>query len=156
MWLAASCKNLLHMCVLQQVAGVTEHGQRVHRVSVTAAETLPTLGLVDGDDLRAKANIKASQHPRSKSMARRLRWNTALKPGSHFLFYWAHLPATGCRVAEEVVDHVQFIFLHNNEALLSSLLPVHIRRPLDEERVQMVDPGTETRTQSIGLLKNLT
>lgn len=40
------------MRVLQQVTGITEYGQRVNRqVSVATAETLPTLSLVDGDDL---------------------------------------------------------------------------------------------------------
>ncbi len=55
MWLAASCENLLNVCVLQEITGITEYRQRIHRqVSITAAETLPSLRLVDGDDLGAK------------------------------------------------------------------------------------------------------
>lgn len=44
-----------------------------------------------------------------------------------------HLPATRGRVTKEVVDHVQLILLHNNKSLFSSLLSIHIRRPLDEK-----------------------
>lgn len=47
--------HLLNVRVLQQIAGVTEQGQRIHRqVTVTAAETLPALGLINSDDLGAQ------------------------------------------------------------------------------------------------------
>ncbi len=43
------------MCVLQQITGIAEYGQCIHRqVSVTAAEALPTLSLINSDDLGAK------------------------------------------------------------------------------------------------------
>lgn len=71
-----------------------------------------------------------------------------LQRGGGGLFpYCTHLPATRCRVTEEVVNHVQLIFLHQDKALFSSLLPVHVRRPLDEKRVQMVHPETDTVAQ---------
>lgn len=67
--------------------------------------------------------------------------------------YHTHLPATRGRVTKEVVDHVQLILLHNHKALFPSLLSVHIWRPLDEKRVQMVHSGTNThRTLEKGCL----
>lgn len=55
---------LLNVCVLQQITGVTENGQCIHRLSiaVTAAETLPTLSLINGDDLGAKQAYEQGQH----------------------------------------------------------------------------------------------
>lgn len=49
-------ENLLNVRILQQVTGVTEQRQQRLRwqVTVTAADALPPLGLVDGDDLGAQ------------------------------------------------------------------------------------------------------
>ena len=44
--------HLLHVRVLQQGAALSQQRQRVQRqVRLEAAEALPALGLVDGDDL---------------------------------------------------------------------------------------------------------
>lgn len=114
------------MRVLQQVAGVAEQGQRIHRqVTVTAAETLPALGLVNGDDLGAQ---RAHGSEEESKLSKKNKTKTPVR-----LLGCAHLPAARRRVTEKVVDHVQLIFLHHDEALLPSLLPVHVRRPLDEK-----------------------
>lgn len=60
----------------------------------------------------------------------------------------SHLPAAGRGVAEEVVDHVELVLLHHYETLLSGLPPVHVWRPLDEKRVEMVHPGARKEQQS--------
>lgn len=58
---------LLDVCVLQQITCVTEHGQCIHRkVTVNAAKTLPTLGLINGDDL-------ARVHKRKRNHCKRQR-----------------------------------------------------------------------------------
>ena len=47
--------HLLNVRVLHQITGITECRQCIYRqVSVTAAKTLPTLRLINGDDLEAK------------------------------------------------------------------------------------------------------
>lgn len=60
--LAILFNYLLNVCVLQQVTGITEYGQCVHRqVSVIAAKALPALRLINGDDLGAKSVIEKNQ-----------------------------------------------------------------------------------------------
>lgn len=46
---------LLNVCVLHEITGITECWQCIHRqVSIIAAKTLPTLRLINCDDLGAK------------------------------------------------------------------------------------------------------
>lgn len=53
-------KNLFNVRILQEVTGVIEQRQQhlCWQFAVTAAEALPALGLVDGDDLETQVRTE--------------------------------------------------------------------------------------------------
>jgi len=79
--------------------------------------------------------------------------NTDMGGGRVNFARFPHLPAARRRVTEEVIDHVQLFFFHHDKTLLASVIPVHIRRPLNEKWIQIVHPGKHTHTQRVYLYK---